>query len=109
MRTGTNNQSQFDLLEELASSQGDGIARRLHALITRHREAQNKRDLLANYYEEYCKRLETSIRTGITGESLNNFQVFLRNLKVALTQQDLVLTPGTPYGVLQLHAHAAGE
>jgi hypothetical protein len=30
-------------------------------------------------------------------------------LKVALTQQDLVLTPGTPYGVLQLHAHAAGE
>ena len=30
-------------------------------------------------------------------------------LKVALAQQDLILTQGTPYGVLQLHSHAAGE
>jgi len=30
-------------------------------------------------------------------------------LKVALAQQDLVLTPGKPYGVLQLHSRAASE
>jgi hypothetical protein len=29
-------------------------------------------------------------------------------LRVALAQQDLVLTPGKPYGVLQLHSRAAG-
>jgi hypothetical protein len=30
-------------------------------------------------------------------------------LKVALAQQDLMLTPGKPYGVLQLHSRAASE
>jgi hypothetical protein len=30
-------------------------------------------------------------------------------LRVALAQQDLVLTPGKPYGVLQLHSRAAAE
>jgi flagellar protein FliJ len=82
-----NHRTQFDVLEELANTRGDVIAGRLRTLLTRQREAQTKRDLLANYHSDYSQRLEDAIRSGITGESLHNFETFLRSLESALVQQ----------------------
>jgi flagellar FliJ protein len=79
--------TQFEVLEELANTRGDAIAGRLRTLLTRQREAQTKRDLLANYHGDYSRRLDEAIRSGITGESLHNFETFLRSLESALTQQ----------------------
>jgi flagellar FliJ protein len=86
-----NNRTQFDLLEELANTRGDAIARRLRTLLTRQRDAQAKRELLGNYHSDYCRQLDESIRSGITGESLHNFETFLRSLETALAQQTLEL------------------
>lgn len=79
--------TQFELLEDLANTRGDAVARRLRALFTRYREAESKRDALARYSEDYHQRRDAAIRSSVSGETLHNYESFLRNLETALMQQ----------------------
>jgi flagellar FliJ protein len=74
-------------LKKLAKARGDAAAHRLGQLIEQRAVALRQLQTLLDYRRDYEARLESAARTGIQGEGLRNYRVFLANLERAIEQQ----------------------
>jgi flagellar FliJ protein len=83
--------SSMQILIELAQSRTDDAARRLGALNTQRSELENQLQLLIQYRDEYCRRYEDSVKSGISVTDCRNFQDFLAKLDKAIGQQQQAL------------------
>lgn len=85
------NLSALDTLIELASKETDEAAKRLGRAIRNGEDANQKLQLLLQYRDEYMKRFENALRSGLSAAGYRNFQLFLDKLDEAINGQRRVL------------------
>ena len=82
--------SALNTLIDLAHKETDEAAKRLGAALRASEEAKQKLDLLMTYRDEYAKRYQTNLSSGISATHFNNFQVFMHKLDDAILGQQKV-------------------
>lgn len=83
--------SALDTLIELATRDSDEAAKELGRRNRLAAEAQQKLDLLQQFRDDYAKRFELSMASGLTASNYRNFQLFIDKIDDAMGgQQDVV-------------------
>ena len=83
--------SALTTLIELAHKETDEAAKQLGAALRASEEAKQKLDLLLAYRDDYAKRYQSNLSSGISATHFNNFQVFMHKLDDAIFGQQKVL------------------
>ena len=87
--------SVLNTLIDLAHKETDEAAKRLGAALRASEETKQKLDLLLEYRDDYAKRCQSNLSSGISTTHFNNFQVFMQKLDHAiLGQQKVVIGAG---------------
>lgn len=84
-------QSQLDILIDLAQRGSDAAAKRLGVALKAVTDAEQKKEMLTGYRDEYARRFEAAQQAGITPMAYRNFQAFMVKLENAITGQQEVL------------------
>ncbi|MFC4486239.1 flagellar export protein FliJ [Tepidiphilus baoligensis] len=79
--------NRFRMLRELMQRQEDEAAEAMGACIRRHRDAEEKRDLLERFRSEYEEKLRQALRDAAPPELIVNHRGFLARLDEALMLQ----------------------
>jgi flagellar FliJ protein len=86
-----NSTSTLKMLKEIAAKEVDLAAEALALAMKTVGEAQNKHDLLREYRQDYVKKLNKQMESGISAEEYQNFQNFFSKLDQAVIgQQEMV-------------------
>mgnify|MGYP001586681932 CR=1 FL=1 len=86
-----NSTSTLRMLKEIAAKEVDLAAEALALAMKAVGEAQNKHDLLREYRQDYVKKLNKQMESGISAEEYQNFQNFFSKLDQAVIgQQEMV-------------------
>ena len=93
--------SALTTLIELAHKETDEAAKQLGAALRASEEAKQKLDLLLAYRDDYAKRYQSNLSSGISATHFNNFQVFMHKLDDAIFGQQKVV------GIAERHAEHA--
>lgn len=83
--------SALTTLIELAHKETDAAAKQLGAALRVSEEAKQKLDLLLAYRDDYARRYQSTLSSGVSTTHLHNFQVFLHKLDDAIAGQQHVL------------------
>ena len=83
--------SVLNTLIDLAHKETDEAAQRLGAALRASEEAKHKLDLLLEYRDDYAKRCQSNLVSGISATHFNNFQVFMQKLDYAILGQQKVV------------------
>lgn len=75
------------MLIELARNRTDASTRRLGELLRAQTGAAEKLDMLLQYRQEYCDRMQARARDGVSSAHWRNFQHFISTLNGAIEQQ----------------------
>lgn len=78
---------QLAMLTDLAHERRDAAAKKLGRAIAFLTESEKRLALLAQYREDYRKRLAETSARGASGEELRNFRGFVARLDEAIEQQ----------------------
>jgi len=84
-------QSQLDILIDLAQRGSDAAAKRLGVALKAVADAEQKKEMLTGYRDEYARRFEAAQQAGITPMAYRNFQAFMVKLENAINGQHEVL------------------
>lgn len=79
--------SALNTLIDLAQKQTDEAAKRLGGALRASAEAQQKLALLLAYRDDYARRYQTNLSSGISATHFNNFQTFMQKLDDAILAQ----------------------
>lgn len=93
--------SALNTLIDLAHKETEEAAKRLGAALRASEEAKQKLELLLAYRDDYSKRYQSNLSSGISATHFNNFQVFMQKLDDAIFGQQKVL------GIAEKHAEHA--
>lgn len=93
--------SALNTLIDLAHKETDEAAKRLGAALRAGEEAKQKLELLLAYRDDYEKRCQSNLSSGISATHFNNFQVFMHKLDAAIAGQQKVV------GIAERHAEHA--
>jgi flagellar protein FliJ len=86
-----NSTSTLKMLKEIAAKEVDLAAEALALAMKTVGEAQNKHDLLREYRQDYVKKLNKQMESGISAEEYQNFHNFFSKLDQAVIgQQEMV-------------------
>ncbi len=86
-----NSASTLKMLKEMAAKEVDLAAEALALAMKAVGEAQNKHDLLREYRQDYVKKLNKQMESGISAEEYQNFQNFFIKLDQAVIGQQEVV------------------
>ena len=78
---------QLTMLTDLAHERRDAAAKKLGRSLAFLQESQKRLALLAQYRDDYRRRLATAAAGGVSGDELRNFRDFLARLDEAIAQQ----------------------
>lgn len=84
-------QSQLETLIDLAQRASDAAAKRLGVALKAVSDAEEKKQMLIGYRDEYARRFEAAQQAGITPMAYRNFQAFMVKLDNAISGQQEVL------------------
>ncbi len=84
--------SVLNTLIDIAQKESDEAAQRLGAALRASEEAKQKLDLLLEYRDDYAKRCQSNLVSGISATHFNNFQVFMHKLDDAILGQQKVVS-----------------
>jgi flagellar protein FliJ len=87
----THSSRTMKMLKEIAAKEVDLAAEALALAIKAVNEAQNKYDLLREYRQDYVKRLNKLLETGVGAKEYQNFQNFFSKLDQAVIGQQEVV------------------
>ena len=82
----------FATLIQVAQNKTDSAAIKVGQLTARLSESGQKRDVLANYRDEYRARLDSAVMRGAPLDEVRNFRAFLDKLDEAIRQQENEVT-----------------
>ncbi|WP_295996375.1 flagellar export protein FliJ [Rugamonas sp.] len=83
--------SQLETLIDLARRASDAAAKRLGVALKAVSDAEEKKQMLIGYRDEYARRFEAAQQAGITPMAYRNFQAFMGKLENAINGQQEVL------------------
>jgi flagellar FliJ protein len=83
--------SQLATLIDLAQRETDDCAKRLGAALKALDDCRQKLEMLSGYRDDYAKRFEASMSSGITPMAYRNFQAFMVKLDSAILGQQQVV------------------
>ncbi len=83
--------SALTTLVDLAARDAEDAAKKLGACVRQREEASQKLDLLTQYRDDYAKRCQADMASGIGAAQFNNFQVFMGKLDQAISGQRQVV------------------
>lgn len=86
------NPSALNTLIDLAHKETDEAAKWLGAALRVSEEATQKLDLLLEYRDDYARRCQSNLSSGISTTHFNNFQVFMQKLDHAILGQQKVVS-----------------
>jgi flagellar protein FliJ len=86
-----NSISTLNMLKEMAAKEVDLATEGLAHAIEAVSEAQNKCNLLREYRQDYVKKLNKQMESGISAEEYQNFQNFFSKLDQAVIGQQEVI------------------
>jgi len=78
---------QLTMLTDLAQERRDAAAKRLGRSLAVLKESEKRLALLAQYREDYRRRMAESAARGMSGDELRNFREFISRLDEAVAQQ----------------------
>jgi len=85
------NLSALETLIDLAQRESDACAKRLGAALKAVEEAEQKLQMLHGYRDDYARRLEAAMMSGITPFARQNFVAFLDKVDNAVNGQAEVI------------------
>ena len=89
--------SVLNTLIDLAQKESDEAAQRLGTALRASEEAKQKLDLLLEYRDDYAKRCQSNLVSGISATHFNNFKVFMQKLDHAILGQQKVVSGAGQY------------